>query len=298
VPRKATGVSVGAAASLSRRFPESCSPSEFLRFRHRPTSSRLFPPARASGSGRLSWDSSPLRRLAPGAPSAVPLRAREARVATPSPVPPSGFFAPRRLQLARSFVALVRAHERPWGFALQSLPLSRSRAASPRSLLPCGSDIRPDLRRRGQAVSSGFCRAPDAGRDVRPRVAGTSDEDGGHGFLRPMRDQAAISNRLPPGRAGDPALTPASELYSPRESVPDCPELTVLARDSLRNIPVDPLLGFRPSRARSTTILGSGEPQILGGPQPGSGSGNRESGLDRPTRSSNSEARDLRARQP
>lgn len=256
---------------------------------HRPT--RLSPFSRElapADRDRLSWGSASLRRLR----SLVPFSAatgvtrppRERGSPDPRPVPPSGFFTPRRFQrptgvgprspgtlppasLPWELHGPVSCRERPWDSPFRAFP---SRGAVPPSdglLLPCGFDSDPAPTRRGrrisQPVSDALRHLATRRGPVKARSRATRSR--GRGFPQPSRApvhrpvaRATTATSAPPRRARrHTARTPASKPCSPRESVharnSRAPELAP-------EHPVAPragaLLGFAPPKLCSTTTSG------------------------------------------
>lgn len=155
----------------------------------------------------------------------------------------------------RGLVALVRT-TRHGSDPFRVFP---SREAVPRHRGPCSlaGSASTDHRRGGRGVSIGFHRVPRASRASRPLVAG-----------RPTRAWDTDSSDRRIGRAGhaDPPRPPGSQAAQPRrplrsvaplESPCARPGSLEHAKHVLAALAVvDPLLGFRPSRARCTTSSG------------------------------------------
>jgi hypothetical protein len=230
------------------------SPSEFYRGappdRLSPFFRRLAPVVRV----RLSWGSSSLRRLRSGCPvlplSAEPTAGDEGCQPLAGSalglLPAPRRFQPRRRSL-RPELPRTRAStplrpvasrpcsmpQTPLGFSLQSLPLSRSRAASRRPSAPLR--VRPRPRSSGaktsgisRPLSSGIrprCRAPRPPHDLRREegygIATTGSGPGFPAIVRPSVLRSCLRRpRRPPetfGLAGARPLRPLRSL-SPLEN--------------------------------------------------------------------------------
>jgi hypothetical protein len=160
---------------------------------------------------------------------------------------------------ARRFAALFHA-ARVSGASLQSFPFPGSRARSHGPFLPCGFELDHRQRSIGRSLTITFTdsrqplalggRPKTASRTRKPgrsfpviarRLASTRSESVPH---VPSPSHRHWARRLAAG-------TPTSKSCSPWESVQQHP--LSLARPRL---PVGALLGFVPSRACSTTVLG------------------------------------------
>jgi hypothetical protein len=282
------------------------SPPEFSGV-HRPTALAVcVPPARACGSGRLSWGLAPLRRLRSGCPFCRdrrgPIVGGEgchalAGAALGLSQPLGGFSrvarsSPSCPEPARNVACpgTPRPCSMPLtslGFSLQSLPLSRSRAAFRRpsaSLRVRRRPLVPTRRDRGSRDRFPPCAAA-LPRLRFPRGA-LRDATPGAGHDFPAIVEAACPSRESPRTTTSTAArflrarrltaaSPASTLCSPRESVhaatvrklelapePHATTGPLLSWDSA-------LLELSPPRPRvRSTASPPGEPDVPGRPRP------------------------------
>jgi hypothetical protein len=210
-------------------------------------------------------------------------RPREARAASPSPVPPSGFLSPSagsaaspRRSSGRPGPPLDGARpgtlrpcfmpQRPWDSPFRAFPSRRAVPPFGGLLLPCGFDVDSRPARRLRFVARAFRRAPPGeprGRSVRAHAAtgwwdwasrSRRDRPSPHELPRTARGTTDRSHRARRPRA----VPPASKLCSLRESV----HATGGTRSELAPEPRDPLAGpllswgSRPSGACPTTSPG------------------------------------------
>jgi hypothetical protein len=235
--------------------------------------SRAVPGPRGSASPGVLVPTNARRRV-PRFPSGRPLgRTDGTRVAIPSSVPSSGFL-PLSTVLARSrlartlagspfavaptFRGLVPCRSRPWNHPSElsppeePCPLSRA-AASLRVRPPTAAGAAPPGASRSlspprppvaRGPPEGERRTHEQGRQfpaiARPVVSTRPEAR----LRRPTLSHRHWARRLTAG-------TPASKPCSPRESVPSRPHSLARARSLGRCS-----LGFRPSRALSTTVQG------------------------------------------
>jgi len=282
-------------------------------------SSTRAPLAGESSRGTLSWSSTPLQstavvyrpirlspfshRLSPAdrvspllgffAPTTLALRVppcchgrrerrpREARVARPSPVPPSGFLSPSAVLASppRS-PGLPRAARdgacptaprpcfmprRPWGSPCRAFPSRRAVPPRRRPLLPCGFDLdRVAARGHVLVVKVSVARSNRShGGGTRPTIA-TAGTGRSFPLHRRPPDFTRVAPRAEPtaahvtGLADHTAGPPASKPCSLRESVRAAARLPCrsLRPDPSDERRADALLGFSPSGAFSTKSSG------------------------------------------
>lgn len=178
----------------------------------------VFPPAHAGGSGRLSWDSSPLRRLRSGSPVCRGLAAAGGEGCRPLAgaalglrLPLGGFSFPG---VSRPVKPRASLGFRP---SESSPPGEPCRVAAAVASLRVRRDRSDRRGGGGRAAGLSPCACSSPGR---PSTRGrTTDSDEGHGFRRPS-EPPRVQRSLHDLRARRlPAEAPASKRCSPRESV-------------------------------------------------------------------------------
>jgi hypothetical protein len=185
-----------------------------------------------------------------------------------APLDGSGWLAARSRSFRTPPFAVAPDASRPCsmplaslGAPLQSFPFPGSRTRSRGPLLTCGFVLRLPPAQRLRGLRDRFHPGSE------PTLCRSRPPGGGPGTHEPGRGIPAIvspvasTHRSAPHVPSTPhqrwarrltAGTPASELCSPRESVPRHPRNLARPKE-----PVGALLGFSPSRALSTTVLGS-----------------------------------------
>lgn len=218
----------------------------------------VFPPAHAGGSGRLSWDSSPLRRLRSGSPVCRGLAAAGGEGCRPL----AGAALGLRLPLGGFSFPGVSRPVKPrasLGFRpSESSPPGEPCPALPRPLLPCGFAATGATGAEEVGERLVCPRAPAPRRDARPPVAGRPTR---------MRDTASADRRnrracsgpsTTSGLAGFRPKRPLRSVAPPGSPFSRRPRLDALARASSADVHGRSSRGLSPLQSSLHHDPGSG----------------------------------------